>query len=189
MINNLFNSMKQLRLSFFSILIVAAAVMPACKAKKIAQPVAVTETFPPAPASKPTPVTVAAAPAPAPQPAQAPTPAPPPEYNFANIQFEFNSGILKTQSYPVMDRAIAEMKKDPSVKFVLNGNASAEGTPQHNMALSVERANAVKTYLVNSGINADNLRPIGNGESKPIADNTTEAGRALNRRVEIKKAE
>ena len=82
-----------------------------------------------------------------------------------------------------------EMKKNPSVKFVLNGNASAEGTPQHNMSLSVERANAVKTYLVNSGINADNLRAVGNGESKPTTDNTTEAGRALNRRVEIKKAE
>jgi len=88
-----------------------------------------------------------------------------------------------------MDRAIAEMKKDPLVKFVLNGNASAEGTPQHNMSLSVERANAVKMYLVNSGVNADNLRAVGNGESKPVADNTTEAGRALNRRVEIKKAE
>lgn len=181
--------MKQLRLSFFPILIVlAAVVMPACKAKKIAQPAPVAETFPPAPVSKPTPAPVAAMPAPAASPQPAPTPAPP-DYNFANIQFEFNSGILKTQSYPSMDRAVAEMKKDPSAKFVLNGNASAEGTPEHNMALSVERANAVKTYLVNSGINADNLRTVGNGESKPVADNTTEAGRALNRRVEIKKAE
>lgn len=182
--------MRQLRFSLLSILIMAAAaVMPACKAKKIAQPAPVAETFPPAPVSRPTPAPVAAAPTPAPQPTPAPAPAPPPvpDYNFANIQFEFNSGILKTQSYPQMDRAVAEMKKDPSVKFVLNGNASAEGTPQHNMSLSVERANAVKTYLVNSGINPDNLRTVGHGESKPIADNTSEAGRALNRRVEIKK--
>jgi len=180
--------MKQLRLSFFSILIVLAAVMPACKAKKIVQPAPVAETFPPAPASKPAPVPIAAVPTPAPQSVPAPAPAPP-DYNFANIQFEFNSGILKTQSYPLMDRAVVEMKKDPSAKFILNGNASAEGTPQHNMSLSIERANAVKTYLVNSGINADNLNTVGNGESKPIADNTTEAGRVLNRRVEIKKAD
>nr|WP_294790472.1 OmpA family protein [uncultured Mucilaginibacter sp.] len=180
--------MKQLRLYSISILIVLAAVMPACKAKKIAQPAPVVETFPPAPVSKPTPAPVVATPAPVSQPAPTQAPAPP-DYNFANIQFEFNSGILKTQSYPSMDRAVAEMKKDPSAKFVLNGNASAEGTPEHNMALSVERANAVKTYLVNSGINADNLRTVGNGESKPVADNTTEAGRALNRRVEIKKTE
>ena len=180
--------MKLVRLSLLSLLIALATVMPACKAKKIAQPAPVAETFPPAPVSKPTPAPVAMAPTPVPQPVATPAPAPP-DYNFANIQFEFNSGILKTQSYPLMDRAIAEMKKDPSVKFVLNGNASAEGTPQHNMSLSVERANAVKTYLVNSGINADNLRTVGNGESKPIADNNTEAGRAQNRRVEIKKAE
>lgn len=181
--------MKPLHLSLFSIFVVGAVmVIPACKAKKVVQPAPVTESFPPAPVSKPSPVVVATAPVPASQPAPAPAPAVP-DYNFANIQFEFNSGILKTQSYPLMDRAVAEMKKDPSVKFVLNGNASAEGTPQHNMSLSVERANAVKTYLVNSGISADNLRTVGNGESKPIADNTTENGRALNRRVEIKKAE
>ncbi len=167
--------------------ITLAATLPACKAKKIAPPTPVAESFPALPPSKPAPAPVAQAPAPAPQPAAAPAPAPP-DYNFANIQFEFNSGILKTESYPIMDRAAAEMKKDLSAKFVLNGNASAEGTPQHNMALSVERANAVKAYLVNSGVSAASLEPVGHGETKPIADNKTEAGRVLNRRVEIKKA-
>lgn len=181
--------MKHLRLTLLSALVLlAAAILPSCKAKKVAAPSPVAESFPPPPVSKPAPAPVVTTPTPAPQPVPTPVSSLP-DYNFANIQFEFNSGILKTQSYPLMDRAIAEMKKDPSVKFVLNGNSSAEGTPQHNMSLSVERANAVKTYLVNSGINANNLRAVGNGESKPIADNTTEAGRALNRRVEIKKAE
>jgi OOP family OmpA-OmpF porin len=86
-----------------------------------------------------------------------------------------------------MDKAALEMKKDATIKFVLNGNSSAEGTDEHNMALSIERANAVKTYLVNTGVSADNLSVKGYGETKPIADNTTEAGRILNRRVEIKK--
>jgi OOP family OmpA-OmpF porin len=175
--------MKFLRALYFSVFILSAVtLMQACKAKKIAQatPVAVTET--PAPVAA-TPAPVAATPAPAP----APAPVEKPNYNFANIQFEFNSGILKTASYPIMDKAASEMKKDPSVSFVLNGNASAEGTDAHNMSLSVERATAVKAYLVNSGISADNLTVKGYGDKKPIADNATEAGRVRNRWVEIKK--
>ena len=79
------------------------------------------------------------------------------------------------------------MKADPKIKFNLNGYASAEGTDAHNMELSAQRANAVKSYLVNSGVDANNLITKGFGEANPVADNTTEAGRILNRRVEIKK--
>jgi OOP family OmpA-OmpF porin len=174
--------MKQLRSYFFPVAIVCAvAVLPACKSKKLVQkPAPVAETTP-APAPEPTPT-----PAPAPEPTPAPV-VEKPDYNFKNIQFEFNSGVLKTEAYPILDKAAAEMKKDPSVKFVLNGNSSAEGSDEHNMTLSVERANAVKTYLVNSGVNIDVLTAKGFGETKPIADNKTEEGRALNRRVEIKK--
>ncbi len=161
----------------------AVAVLPACKAKKpVIKPAAVVYPPDPQPVQKETP------PAPAPQQETPPPPPPPakPDYNFSNIQFEFNSGILKTDSYPILDKAAAEMKKDLSVKFVLNGNASAEGTYDHNMALSIERANSVKLYLVNTGIPANILSVKGYGESKPIADNSTEEGRVLNRRVEIK---
>lgn len=174
--------MKQLRSYFFPVVIVCAvAVLPACKSKKLVQkPAPVAETTP-APAPEPVP-----APAPAPEPAPAPV-VEKPDYNFKNIQFEFNSGVLKTEAYPILDKAATEMKKDPSVKFVLNGNSSAEGSDEHNMTLSVERANSVKTYLVNSGVNIDVLTAKGFGETKPIADNKTEEGRSLNRRVEIKK--
>ncbi|MFA6083165.1 OmpA family protein [Mucilaginibacter sp.] len=174
--------MKQLRSYFFPVVIVCAvAVLPACKSKKLVQkPAPVVETAPaPAPVAE-TPA------APAPQPAPAPV-VEKPDYNFKNIQFEFNSGILKTEAYPILDKAAAEMKKDPSAKFALNGNSSAEGTDEHNMTLSLERANAVKTYLVNSGVSIDALTAKGFGETKPIANNTTEEGRSLNRRVEIKK--
>ncbi|WP_461450033.1 OmpA family protein [Mucilaginibacter sp.] len=168
--------------SNFSVLVILAALitMQACKAKKLAQKPApvVTEATKPAPP-----------PVPAPQPAPAaPVPAPaPPVYTFTNIQFEFNSGILKTTSYPDLDKAAALMKVDPTVKFVLKGYASAEGTDAHNMELSVDRANAVKAYLVNSGVSGDNITANGYGESNPVADNSTEAGRILNRRVEISK--
>lgn len=174
--------MKLTRSGYYSAIILFALIaLQACKAKKLAQkpePAAPVEAAQPAPAVKPPPPPPAA-----PQPAQ---PVEKPDYNFSNIQFEFNSGILKTTSYPLLDKAVAEMKKDPSVKFTLKGYASAEGTDAHNKELSVDRANAVKAYLVNSGVNADNLTANGYGEANPVADNTTEAGRVLNRRVEIR---
>ncbi|HEK19676.1 OmpA family protein [Mucilaginibacter sp. 44-25] len=174
--------MKFLKTVYLPLFIAAAvAVLPACKSKKpMVKPA---PTPPPATAPAPKPVPVATQTPPPPPP---PAPAPP-DYNFKNIQFEFNSGILKTQAYPILDKAVAEMKKDPSVKFELDGNSSAEGTEQHNMELSIERANAVKTYLVNSGVDADNLVVKGFGVTKPLNNNKTEEERALNRRVEIHK--
>jgi OOP family OmpA-OmpF porin len=175
-------AMKALKTPLFTLIFALAAItVISCKSKKLVQkpiPVENEQTYAPKPQ-----------PAPAPKPAPKETPPPPPakpNYNFSNIQFEFNSAVLRTSSYQTLDQAAAEMKKDQTVKFVLNGNASAEGTPDHNMELSVERANSVKLYLVNSGINGDNLSVKGYGETKPIADNSTEDGRVLNRRVEIK---
>jgi OOP family OmpA-OmpF porin len=171
---------------FLFVILLAVAVLPACKAKKpvVTRPVV---TYPP----DPVPVKKETPPAQAPvQETPAPavaTPVAAPDYNFKNIQFEFNSGILKTESYPILDKAAAEMKKDPTARFILNGNSSAEGSYDHNMALSIERANSVKLYLVNTGVAGDNLAVKGYGESKPVADNATEEGRVLNRRVEIKK--
>lgn len=110
-----------------------------------------------------------------------------PDYNFSNLQFEFDSAILKTSSYPTLDRVASAMKMDASVKFILKGYSSAEGTPEHNLLLSEERANSVKTYLLNAGVDASQLSSKGYGESNPVTPNTTEEGKALNRRVEIKK--
>src|SRR5690606_1796113 len=124
---------------------------------------------------------------PAPAPTQTtPAPVTPPNYNFKNIQFEFDSSVLKTESYAVLDQIAREMQKDLSAKFIINGHASIEGTAAYNMELSIDRANAVKLYLVNSGINGNNLTVKGYGATKPVASNDTESGRAQNRRVEIK---
>ena len=174
--------MKLLRSGIAPIIILMALItLQACKAKKLVQ-------APPPPPEAPAPVTPPPPPpAPAPQPTP-PPPAPKPDYNFSNIQFEFNSGILKTDSYPALDNAAAQMKMDPTIKFNLSGFASAEGTDAHNLQLSIDRANSVKAYLVNSGVSTDNITTKGYGEANPVADNTTEAGRILNRRVEIKKA-
>lgn len=109
-----------------------------------------------------------------------------PNYNFRNIQFELDSYVLKTDSYATLDQIYREMRKDPSAKFSVEGHASIEGTAEYNQKLSVDRANAVKIYLVNSGVNPDNLTVTGYGATRPVASNDTERGRSLNRRVEIK---
>ncbi|GAB3936742.1 OmpA family protein [Mucilaginibacter myungsuensis] len=178
----------KLKSSFFILAIALAAVtvVPACKAKKpLVQPT------PPVATPEPAPVTAPPKEQKAPEPeANAGAPMSPilkPDYNFKNIQFEFNSAVLKTSSYQILDKAVAEMKKDASATFTLNGYASNEGTPEHNMSLSVERANAVKTYLVNGGISVDAFTAKGFGEANPVAKGSDEPSRALNRRVEIKK--
>jgi len=107
-------------------------------------------------------------------------------FNYKNIQFEFNSSVLKTSSYPVLDAIAMQMKNSVETRFQLNGHSSAEGSDERNMMLSVDRANAVKAYLVNNGIKNSNLITKGYGEAKPIVANTTETNKALNRRVEIK---
>ncbi len=103
-----------------------------------------------------------------------------------NIMFEFDSSVLKTSSYPVLDQVSADLRGNMDRKLYLEGHASAEGTESYNMSLSKDRANSVKTYLVNSGVDAKRVSVKGFGESRPIASNSTEEGRAQNRRVEIR---
>ena len=105
---------------------------------------------------------------------------------YSNIQFEFDSSVLKTSSYPVLDATSADLRSSGST-LTLAGYASSEGTAAHNMRLSKDRANSVKTYLVNSGVDAKRLKVKAFGETHPIADNSTEDGRVANRRVEFHK--
>ncbi|HEY1646140.1 MAG TPA: OmpA family protein, partial [Candidatus Saccharimonadales bacterium] len=125
-----------------------------------------------------------------PPPAPTPPPAAPapvkPDLNFSNTQFDFNSSVLRTDAIQYLDHVVVELKEDPSAKFILDGYASAEGTPHHNLILSRDRANAVKQYLTNAGIDASRLSTKGYGTKNPIASNKTENGREKNRRVEVK---
>ncbi|MGK6352611.1 OmpA family protein [Parapedobacter sp. DT-150] len=105
---------------------------------------------------------------------------------YSNIQFEFDSSVLKTESYATLDQLSSELRESGAT-VNLDGHASAEGTEAYNMTLSQDRANSVKQYLVNSGVDAAKIVVQAFGESAPIASNATEEGRVLNRRVEIKK--
>lgn len=173
--------MKVSKIHLLSVIALLGISVQACKTKKI-----VAKPTPPAQAAKPAPVEEKPATPPAPPKEEPAPPAPKPNYSFNNIQFEFNSAVLKTGSYETLDKVAAEMKKDQSAKFVINGHSSAEGTAEHNQQLSDDRANSVKSYLTNAGVNGANLSVKGYGESKPLTQNTSEEGRALNRRVEIK---
>ena len=112
-----------------------------------------------------------------------------PEFNSGSaiaIQFEFNSSVLRTSAYATLDKLSSDLKANSSTTVQLDGHASAEGTDEYNMSLSKDRANSVKTYLVNSGIAATRIAVSAYGESRPVASNATEAGRVQNRRVEFK---
>ncbi|AIM39309.1 flagellar motor protein MotB [Sphingobacterium sp. ML3W] len=104
----------------------------------------------------------------------------------APIQFEFDSSVLKTQSYSTLDKVAKEVR-DNNSSITLDGYASAEGTEAYNVSLSKDRANAVKQYLVNAGVASSKITANGYGEANPVASNATEEGRVQNRRVEIKK--
>jgi OmpA-OmpF porin, OOP family len=121
-----------------------------------------------------------------PEPAPAATPAAAGAAAYSNIQFEFDSSVLRTSSYPVLDATSADLRTSGSAVEV-QGFASSEGTAAHNLKLSRDRANSVKTYLVNSGVAASKVTVKGFGETQPIADNSTEEGRVLNRRVQFRK--
>lgn len=106
--------------------------------------------------------------------------------SYSNIQFEFDSSVLKTSSYPTLDQVSSDLRASGAT-LTLEGNASEEGTTEYNYQLGLDRANSVKNYLVNSGVAASQVNVVSNGETKPVASNATEEGRQLNRNVQFKK--
>ena len=84
-----------------------------------------------------------------------------------------------------LEQTATTLKANPEVKITIIGHADSVGTDADNQILSVNRAESVKNWLVGKGIDAKRIKTMGKGESKPVATNDTEAGRAQNRRVEL----
>lgn len=101
------------------------------------------------------------------------------------IRFDFDSATIRPDSAPVLDALYAGLKDAPESAITIVGHTSSEGSDSYNSALSQRRAAAVVDALVARGIDGRRLSAHGAGESRPIADNATEAGRSLNRRVEV----
>lgn len=103
------------------------------------------------------------------------------------INFATGNASLSASSRRVLDtKVIPLLQTSSNAIFRIEGNTDNVGNYDSNVALSLRRANAVVNYLVSRGFSADRLIPVGNGPSKKIADNTTEAGRQANRRTDIK---
>jgi outer membrane protein OmpA-like peptidoglycan-associated protein len=102
-----------------------------------------------------------------------------------NILFETGKATLKPESMEEIQKVADYMKKNPSVRFEVQGHTDNQGSDAVNDPLSQQRAESVVKALVGLGCDDFNLRAVGKGSHEPVADNKSEAGRAKNRRVEF----
>ena len=102
-----------------------------------------------------------------------------------NIQFENNSSQIKTISYKDLDNLASILQQYSEYNVSIGGHTDSVGNENYNKNLSEKRAKACLDYLVKKGISASRMTSAGYGESQPIADNSTNEGRVLNRRVEF----
>lgn len=101
------------------------------------------------------------------------------------IQFASGSSTILAESEPVLDRVGATLNAAPGLNLDIVGHTDSTGDAGLNLQLSLDRAAAVQDYLVGQGVAADRLSADGRGDTEPIADNDTEAGRQENRRIEF----
>ena len=102
------------------------------------------------------------------------------------INFNTGKSTFKEEAYPTLQAITAILKEYPKANFRIEGHTDSVGSDSLNQKLSDARANAVMDYLINNGVSAARLNAKGFGESSPIESNNTRAGRAANRRVEVK---
>jgi OmpA-OmpF porin, OOP family len=103
------------------------------------------------------------------------------------INFDFDKPDIRPDSRPIIDEVVKLLKTNPGLNLTVEGHTDNVGTPDYNKRLSDARARSVVAALTAQGIEARRLSAAGYGQEKPIADNSTDAGRAQNRRVELVK--
>jgi outer membrane protein OmpA-like peptidoglycan-associated protein len=104
-----------------------------------------------------------------------------------SIEFDTGKSAIKPESLPIIEQMAALLQGNPALNVSVEGHTDNAGSPASNQTLSESRAQAVVAALVERGIAAGRMTPAGFGESKPVAGNDTEEGRARNRRVELVK--
>ena len=102
-----------------------------------------------------------------------------------SVQFETGKAVLKPESFAILNQIASIVKKYPDFNLAISGHTDNTGSPVLNQGLSERRAKACYDYLISQGIAASRLSHVGFGDSRPIADNKTDTGRSLNRRVEF----
>lgn len=104
-----------------------------------------------------------------------------------NILFEMGKATLKSESMEEIRKVADYMKKNPTVRFEVQGHTDSQGSDKINDPLSQQRAESVVKALVSLGVDDFNLKAVGKGSHEPVADNNSDEGRAKNRRVEFVK--
>ncbi len=103
------------------------------------------------------------------------------------INFDTGKSMIRDESKPIIEKIVQMLKANPELKLSVEGHTDNVGNLASNKTLSEERARSVVSALVNQGIAVEQLSSSGYGQDKPIGDNSTEEGRARNRRVELVK--
>ena len=101
------------------------------------------------------------------------------------VTFEFDSAILTADANKVLLKQVEVLKANPAVKLSITGHTDNSGAEKYNQILSLERAQAVRDFFVEQGIDGSIVTVSGAGEMEPVADNASREGRAVNRRVEL----
>jgi outer membrane protein OmpA-like peptidoglycan-associated protein len=101
------------------------------------------------------------------------------------IYFDFDSATLKPESMRTLNEILQLLRERPNLNLIIEGHTDSTGTEKYNLDLSQRRSQSVVNWLLEHQINRSRVVPKGHGEAEPISSNNTEAGRALNRRVQI----
>jgi len=104
---------------------------------------------------------------------------------FEDVHFDFNQSKPRDLYHHELNSLVTYMKTQPNLKIVITGHTDNIGSNSFNKGLSIKRAEEVAHFLMEKGIDESRIKYAGSGSSKPIFDNTTDAGRLLNRRVEF----
>jgi outer membrane protein OmpA-like peptidoglycan-associated protein len=103
----------------------------------------------------------------------------------SDVSFDTGSATIRPQMRAVLDPFAASLKDDPKAQLTIVGHTDSTGSEAVNNPLSVQRAQSVRDYLSSRGVATGRVLTEGRGEREPVSDNTTDTGRAKNRRVEI----
>ncbi len=108
------------------------------------------------------------------------------ERSILAVNFGFNSYTLTPESEPALSSLLERMWASPELNLVIEGHTDSTGSPIFNQLLSQQRAEAVKNYLIDSGMSENRVEALGFGDEKPISSNATSEGRFKNRRIEVR---
>lgn len=107
-------------------------------------------------------------------------------YRLDNVHFDTDKASLRPDSYTQLKELLEYLQRHEEINIEIAGHTDNVGSDAHNLKLSQDRANTIRTYLLSKGIKASRITAKGYGAGQPVADNGTDAGRQQNRRTEVR---